>query len=59
MASKHDAKRARENMWVTHDNLKRSKGGRPRYEGKQHVHAVCAGALPSGVAQRLAALATV
>lgn len=58
MASKHDAKRARENMWVTFDNLKRSNGGRPKYEGKQHAHELCAGALPRGVAQRLVALTT-
>lgn len=35
MASKHDAKRARENMWVTQQNLARAKGGRPLYEHKQ------------------------
>jgi len=57
VASKHDAKRARENMWVTFDNLKRSNGGRPKYEGKGHVHANCAGALPRSLAERLTALA--
>ena len=35
MASKHDAKRARENMWVTHQNLARSKGGRAGFEHRQ------------------------
>lgn len=28
VTSKHDGKRARENMWVTHQNLARAKGGR-------------------------------
>lgn len=31
MAAKHDAKKARANMWVTHQNLARSKGGRPGF----------------------------
>ena len=31
MAAKHDGKRARENMWVTHQNLARQKGGKPGY----------------------------
>ena len=31
MAAKHDGKRARANMWVTHQNLARSKGGRPGF----------------------------
>lgn len=56
MASKHDAKRARENMWVTQQNLARAKGGRPLYESKQHIpeQATCAGALPPSVERRLA-----
>lgn len=29
MTAKFDAKRARENMWVTQQNLARQKGGRP------------------------------
>jgi hypothetical protein len=28
VASQHDGKRARENMWVTHQNLARARGGR-------------------------------
>ena len=32
MASKHDGKKARANMWVTHQNLARSKGGRPGFQ---------------------------
>ena len=35
MAAKFDAKRARENMWVTHQNLARAKGGRPLYQFKE------------------------
>jgi hypothetical protein len=31
VAAKHDGKRARANMWVTHQNLARSKGGRPGF----------------------------
>ena len=31
MAAKHDAKKARANMWVTHQNLARSKGGAPGF----------------------------
>ncbi len=34
MASKHDAKAARANMWVTHQNLARAKGGRPGFQHK-------------------------
>lgn len=34
MAAKHDGKRARENMWVTHQNLAKAKGGRPLYMPK-------------------------
>jgi hypothetical protein len=32
MAAKHDGKRAQANMWVTHQNLARQKGGRPAYQ---------------------------
>lgn len=32
MAAKHDAKKARANMWVTHQNLARAKGGRPGFQ---------------------------
>ncbi len=32
MAAKHDGKRAAANMWVTHQNLARAKGGRPQYK---------------------------
>jgi hypothetical protein len=32
MAAKHDGKRARENIWVTQQNLARQKGGRPPYQ---------------------------
>ena len=32
MAAKHDGKRASANMWVTHQNLARAKGGRPQYQ---------------------------
>ena len=35
MTAKFDAKRARENMWVTHQNLARAKGGRPGYQFKE------------------------
>ncbi len=31
MAAKFDGKHARANMWVTHQNLARQKGGRPGY----------------------------
>jgi hypothetical protein len=34
VTAKFDAKRARENMWVTHQNLARAKGGRPLYAPK-------------------------
>jgi hypothetical protein len=34
VTAKFDAKRARENMWVTHQNLARAKGGRPLYQPK-------------------------
>jgi hypothetical protein len=45
-------------MWVTHENLKRAKGGRPRYEAKLRTFATCAGALPASVALRLASRAS-
>lgn len=32
MAAKHDGKHARANMWVTHQNLARAKGGRPGFQ---------------------------
>lgn len=32
MAAKFDGKHARANMWVTHQNLARAKGGRPHYQ---------------------------
>ena len=32
MAAKFDGKHARANMWVTHQNLARAKGGRPGYQ---------------------------
>ena len=32
MAAKFDGKHARANMWVTHQNLARQKGGRPGYQ---------------------------
>jgi hypothetical protein len=32
VAAKHDGKHARANMWVTHQNLARAKGGRPGYQ---------------------------
>ena len=35
MAAKHDAKKARANMWVTHQNLAAAKGGRPHYQFKE------------------------
>ena len=35
MAAKHDGKHARANMWVTHQNLARAKGGRPHYQYKE------------------------
>ena len=35
MAAKHDNKHARANMWVTHQNLARQKGGRPGYQFKE------------------------
>ena len=35
MAAKHDGKHARANMWVTHQNLARAKGGRPHYQFKE------------------------
>lgn len=34
MASKSDGKHARANVWVTHQNLARAKGGRPQYQPK-------------------------
>ena len=40
MAAKHDAKRAREHMWVTRQNLARAKGGRPHYEHKEKASLV-------------------
>lgn len=36
MAAKHDGKHARANMWVTHQNLARAKGGYPQYVPKAH-----------------------
>lgn len=36
MAAKFDGKHARANMWVTHQNLARAKGGRPHYQPKGH-----------------------
>jgi hypothetical protein len=35
VAAKHDGKHARANMWVTHQNLARAKGGRPHYQYKE------------------------
>lgn len=35
MAAKFDGKHARANMWVTHQNLARAKGGRPHYQFKE------------------------
>jgi hypothetical protein len=35
MAAKHDGKHARANMWVTHQNLARQKGGYPGYQFKE------------------------
>ena len=35
MAAKHDGKKARANMWVTHQNLAAAKGGRPLYQFKE------------------------
>jgi hypothetical protein len=32
VAAKFDGKHARANMWVTHQNLARAKGGRPGYQ---------------------------
>jgi hypothetical protein len=32
VAAKFDGKHARANMWVTHQNLARQKGGRPGYQ---------------------------
>jgi len=32
VAAKFDGKHARANMWVTHQNLARAKGGRPHYQ---------------------------
>lgn len=32
MAAKFDGKHARANMWVTHQNLAKAKGGRPLYQ---------------------------
>ena len=32
MAAKFDGKHARANMWVTHQNLARAKGGHPGYQ---------------------------
>ncbi|WP_394839087.1 hypothetical protein LVJ94_19550 [Pendulispora rubella] len=32
MAAKFDGKHARANLWVTHQNLARAKGGRPQYQ---------------------------
>jgi hypothetical protein len=37
MAAKHDGKKARENMWVTHQNLARAKGGSRGYQFKERV----------------------
>jgi hypothetical protein len=34
VAAKHDGKHARANMWVTHQNLAKAKGGRPLYQPK-------------------------
>ena len=45
MAAKHDGKHARANMWVTHQNLARAKGGRPHYQFKERKIP----ALPKGV----------
>lgn len=38
MATKHDAKRAQANMWVTHQNLARAKGQKA-YQPKPRVPA--------------------
>jgi hypothetical protein len=35
VAAKFDGKHARANMWVTHQNLARAKGGRPHYQPKE------------------------
>ena len=37
MAAKHDGKHARANMWVTHQNLARQKGGKPGYQFKERT----------------------
>ena len=39
MATKHDAKRAQANMWVTHQNLARAKGQKA-YQPRPRVQAV-------------------
>lgn len=37
VAAKHDGKHARANMWVTHQNLARQKGGKPGYQFKERT----------------------
>ena len=54
MAAKHDGKHARANMWVTHQNLARAKGGRPPPQFKERKVA----AVPRRMSATSAPLAT-
>jgi hypothetical protein len=46
VASQHDGKRARENMWVTHQNLARARGGKQYLPKPRKPRAPLAGATP-------------
>lgn len=50
MASKHDAKRARENFWVTQQNLAKQKGGRTGYTFKEKRPKVAPAPKPAPIA---------
>jgi hypothetical protein len=60
VAAKHDGKHARANMWVTHQNLARAKGGRPGYQfkAKKVFTAKQVAAKPSAASNPAEAVAT-
>ena len=49
VAAKHDGKHARANMWVTHQNLARQKGGRPGYQFQEKGARTQKGAPAAGI----------
>lgn len=58
MAAKFDGKHARANMWVTHQNLARAKGGRPgrQFHERKLPHAPPKGAVAPVVKAETAAV---